>query len=153
MAPSSTQLLEASGDEHVLLGDRTEQEWATMVAAMRPERFTAGQDVIRAGDRDRTSCLVVEGRLEVIAHDGTDAALRALRAPTVVGEIAFLGDRPRSVTLRAATDGELLRLGFADFEALAEREPALALAVLLDLGRIVAARLRMATDVIAEQRG
>ncbi len=40
------------------------------------------------------------------------------------------------------SEGEMLRLSFDGFEALAARDPALGRDILLDLGRILAARLR-----------
>ena len=48
------------------------------------------------------------------------------------------------MTLRALTSGELLRLGWDAFEALAAREPWLARELLIDLGRLLSARLRTA---------
>ncbi len=63
--------------------------------------------------------------------------------------MAFLDGRPRAATIRALTDGELLRLSFESYEVLAARYAELGRAILLDLGRILAARLRQANEVIA----
>jgi CRP-like cAMP-binding protein len=60
----------------------------------------------------------------------------------LLGEIAFFDGGPRSATVRATTDGELLRLGIDDFERLSARHPELARALLLDLGRVLARRIR-----------
>ncbi len=144
-------MIEEQAHDFVFLADRSEQDWSTLIAAMEREQFTAGEEVIRAGDTDRALFLLVGGTLEVLVGGSKDDALKSIDAPTVVGEIAFLDARPRSVTLRAATDGEILRLDYAEFEALADREPELARAILFDLGRIVAARLRLATDFIVDQ--
>ena len=46
------------------------------------------------------------------------------------------------------TDGEMLRLSFDSFQTLAVREPDLAQAMLLDLGRILAIRLRQTDEFI-----
>ncbi|MCA1671302.1 MAG: cyclic nucleotide-binding domain-containing protein [Actinobacteria bacterium] len=61
---------------------------------------------------------------------------------SVFGELSFFDGRPRSALVRAVTDGQLLRLSFDAFEVLSAKEPVLARSVLLDLGRILAARLR-----------
>ena len=61
---------------------------------------------------------------------------------TTLGEGAFLDGAPRAVNVEAMSDGEVLRLSFEGFEALAARNPALARHILLDLGRILSARLR-----------
>ena len=61
---------------------------------------------------------------------------------TTLGEAAFLDGAPRAVTVEAMSEGEMLRLSFEGFEALAARNPALGRDILLDLGRILSARLR-----------
>jgi len=71
----------------------------------------------------------------------------------VVGELAFFDGQPRSATLEAITEVEAVRLDPEALDRLAVEEPELARALLLDLARILALRLRMASDVIAELRG
>ena len=61
---------------------------------------------------------------------------------TTLGEAAFLDGTPRAVTVEAMSEGEMLRLSFEGFEALAARNPSLGRDILLDLGRILSARLR-----------
>jgi CRP-like cAMP-binding protein len=67
----------------------------------------------------------------------------------VVGEVAFLDGAPRSAELVAETEGELRRLSLESFESLAARHPELGRAILFDLGRITATRLRWLTDRVA----
>ena len=96
---------------------------------------------------------MTEGTLGVRLDADTDKTFKAIDAPSVVGEVAFLDGGPRSATLFAITDGELLRLRMESFETLAAREPELGRAILFDLARIVTARLRLASDVIARTGG
>jgi CRP-like cAMP-binding protein len=51
------------------------------------------------------------------------------------------------------TDVQVVRIDADAFRRLSEAEPALAQSMLLDLARILALRLRMASDVIASLRG
>jgi CRP/FNR family cyclic AMP-dependent transcriptional regulator len=117
-----------------LLGSHSEGEWATFLAYTETRRFSRGDVVLAAGEVDRALYLLVDGRLE-----GPGAVVEPV---ATVDESAFFGDGPRTATFRALTDGELLRLGWDAFEALAAREPRLARDVLVDLGRILTARLR-----------
>ena len=78
-----------------------------------------------------------------------DRVLSVIGAPSLVGEVGFFDPGPRSGTLRARTDGELLQISFEQFESLAASSPSLARMILLDAGRIVAMRLRRATGVAA----
>jgi CRP-like cAMP-binding protein len=61
---------------------------------------------------------------------------------TTLGEGAFLDGAPRAVSVQAMSEGEMLRLSYDGFEALSARNPALGREILMDLGRILSARLR-----------
>jgi CRP/FNR family cyclic AMP-dependent transcriptional regulator len=139
-------------DDLVFLRDRSEEDWATLLAHTDTRRFRAGEEVIRAGEVDRALYIVSEGTLDVFLPQsgGGVRQFKSIEAPTVIGEIGFLDGGPRSTTLRARSDGELRRLSYESFEVLAAREPELARAILVDLARILSQRLRVATAFIAE---
>jgi CRP-like cAMP-binding protein len=120
------------------LDQRGEDDWATLLAHTDTHLFRPGEVVIAAGEHDRALYLLVDGWLK--------APSGVIHPITTVGEAAFLDGRPRAVTVRALTDGELLRLSYDGFEALAARDAALGREILLDVGRILAARLRAAGD-------
>jgi CRP-like cAMP-binding protein len=82
-----------------------------------------------------------------------EGAFKTIDAPSVLGELAFFDGRPRSATLDAVTDVEVVRLDAAAFARLSADAPELAHAMLLDLARILALRLRIASEVIAQLRG
>ena len=96
--------------------------------------FRPGDIVLKRGQHDRALYLLVDGWLRapsgVIHPITTSARPRSWTA------------RPRAVDVEAMSDGEVMRLSFEGFEALAARNPALARHILLDLGRILSARLR-----------
>jgi CRP/FNR family transcriptional regulator, cyclic AMP receptor protein len=117
-----------------LLAGKSDADWARFLDYTSTRRFRRGEVVLEEGERDRALYVLVDGRLE---GPGVDLA-----AVTTFGELGFLDGGPCAATLRAVTDGELLRLGWDAFEALFAREPLLARDVLVDLGRILAARLR-----------
>jgi CRP-like cAMP-binding protein len=73
---------------------------------------------------------------------GARGVLATLEAPASLGEAAFLDGKPRLVAVRAATHGELERLSWEAFEGLSARDPQLARDVLVDVGRVLAARVR-----------
>jgi CRP-like cAMP-binding protein len=82
--------------------------------------------VLAQGEADRALYLLVDGRLGDVA------------APAVIGKAEFFTGLPRPDRFVATTDGELLRLGFDAFEAMAAREPRVARDLLVDLGRLLA---------------
>jgi CRP/FNR family cyclic AMP-dependent transcriptional regulator len=142
---------EAARDDFVFLPDRSKEDWERLVDHSEVLLFRTGDLVIRAGEKDRALYIVVEGTLEILLHDerGAEHRYGVIDPRSVTGEMAFLDGRPRAATIRALTDGELLRISFESYEALAARYPELGRAILLDLGRILAARLRQANEVIA----
>lgn len=139
---------EGAADELVFLRDRTEEDWERLLAHTEDVRFAAGDVLIRAGDRERSLYVLASGRLELLLPGEGDVPIGTIEPRTVVGEMAFLDGRPRSATLRALTAGELYELRFDAFETLAARYPELGRAILLDLGRILAGRLRLANEAL-----
>src|SRR5262245_53635698 len=111
-----------------------EDDWATLLDHSETRLFGPGETVLAAGEHDRALYLLVDGWLK--------APSGVIHPITTLGEGAFLDGSPRAVTVIAMSDGEMLRLSFDGFEALAARNPSLGRDILLDLGRILSARLR-----------
>jgi len=138
------------GQELVFLPGRADVDWTRLLHHMETIRFRAGEVVIAAGEADRALYLISEGTVEVLVP--ARRGLRRVRTQskgTILGEVAFLDGRPRSATVQGVTDGEILRLSLEGFEALSARHPDLGRAILFDLGRILAARLRQAEALLA----
>jgi CRP-like cAMP-binding protein len=115
------------------LEGRGEDEWATLLDHSETRLFAPGELVLRAGEQDRALYLLVTGWVK--------APSGVVHPITTLGEAAFLSGAERTLTVEAMSEGEMLRLSYDGFEALAARNPALGRAILLDLGRILSARL------------
>jgi CRP-like cAMP-binding protein len=135
------------------LAELDEDGWTEVLESTDRVAFRAGDVIVRAGDMARELFLLTEGRLVGVLHDeraGVDREVRVIEAPSVVGEVAFLDGHGRLLTMRAQTDGEVRRLSWDGFKALSVRRPELTQEIALDLGRIVAGRLRGATELIRQ---
>jgi sigma-B regulation protein RsbU (phosphoserine phosphatase) len=65
-------------------------------------RFPPGGVILEDGAPGREIYLIVEGRVEIVKGQGEDETRLGQRGPgALVGEMAFLEDRPRSATVRA----------------------------------------------------
>ena len=106
---------------------------------MQTRQLRTGDVAFSEGDLDRALYLLTGGRIELRSSTGLAVAVDS---PAPLNEIAFLDGGRCTAGARAVSDAELLRLSFDAFESLAPREPMLARRILLDLGRIVATRLR-----------
>jgi CRP-like cAMP-binding protein len=130
---------------HTFLENLRPADWQRLIAGMERRRFEAGDVVMERGEVDRSLFLVASGTVEVIVGEGRrNRRVRELGPGSLLGEIAFFDGQPRSSTVRALTSCEVLRLGQDAFEALAARHPDLGRSLLLELGRVLALRLRQA---------
>ncbi len=104
---------------------------------LRPEHVPAGTVVIRQGDVADRLYFIVDGECDVsqaAAGGGPAQHLRTMGPDELFGEIGLLTGAPRSATVTASTDTDVLTLEGADFLALVGSGPGLT-SRLLDLHR------------------
>jgi CRP/FNR family cyclic AMP-dependent transcriptional regulator len=111
-------------------------EWDAVLAATETLRYRPGEAVLRAGESDRAFYLLFDGQV--------DAGGVTIAAPAVLGAAAFLDGRPRAATVRARGHAEVARMSWDACEVLAARDPRLGRAILAELGRSLADRIRTA---------
>ncbi len=138
--------------ELLFMPEATASDWATIFTYAQVREVSAGLALVQAGEDDRALYLLIDGTLAV-RMPREESAFKTIDSPSVVGELAFFDGAPRSATLDALTDVQVVRIDMNCFTELSEAEPELAQAMLLDLARILALRLRMASDVIERLRG
>jgi predicted acylesterase/phospholipase RssA/CRP-like cAMP-binding protein len=102
---------------------------ALFIERLEPElesvRLPGGATLFREGDRGDCFYIVVNGRLRVttVGLDGRDRVVNDVGRGEVVGDMAMLTGEPRSATVRAIRDTELLRCSRAGFDRLIEHQP------------------------------
>jgi hypothetical protein len=98
-------------------------------ADLHPQRYAAGQVIVRQGDEADAFYIVTDGQLDVLLDqpDNPPLAVNRLRRGEYFGEIALLRGGRRTATVRVSTDApaEALALDRATFDRLlAESETA-----------------------------
>lgn len=140
-------------DAQYFLPGALERDWADLLQATTTRRLAAGETLIEPGAGDRSLYLVIEGRLEVLLPVSRRKwrQVAAVGAGNVIGELSFFDGDTRSAMVRAVSAVAVAELSHDDFATLSRTRPDLALAVAMDLGRILAQRLRrtQATPVVA----
>lgn len=132
--------------EITFLGELSEAEWARILRLVETRQFRAGEDLIRTGEKDDSFYILTNGEVDVVIGSGsTQTTLATITEGSVFGEIAFFDREPRSATIRARSQGSAVRITRENFDNLAAWEPNIARQILLDLGRILAIRLRWTT--------
>jgi NTE family protein len=94
----------------------------------------AGEWLFRQGDEDESLYVVRSGRLEVVVEEPEPMVVRVLARGSALGELALLTGSPRSASVRARRDTELLRLHRDRFASLLQDEPSFATALTRELG-------------------
>lgn len=107
-----------------------------------------GWTLFEEGDQANALYVVTYGCLgaRVQGDDGRGRLVSTIPAGETVGEMALISGDPRSATVVALRDTELLRLAKPVFERLIERHPK----AMLQLMRLLVRRLRLSTSRIAE---
>jgi CRP-like cAMP-binding protein len=123
------------------LDDASKTEWDILLSYMQTRHLRPGETIFTEGDVDRALYVLADGRIE---QSSAQTPAVAVDVPAPLNELAFLDGGRCATSARAITDAELLRLSYDAFESLAAREPVLARRIVLDLGSIVARRLRSA---------
>lgn len=97
-----------------------------LLALFQPRRLAAGSWLFRRGDPPDALYLVRSGRLAIVAEAPQgETLLRTVHAGSVIGEMGLLRQAPRSASVRALEDTEVLCLAGTGVEHLAAEQPQL----------------------------
>ena len=90
------------------------------------EQFSAGDIVIHEGEQTNDVYLIRAGSMTVSRRiAGRDVVLSYIPAGNYVGEMALIGDAPRSATVKATVAAEAIKIDAGAFKRLLDREPEL----------------------------
>jgi glucose-6-phosphate 1-dehydrogenase len=91
---------------------------------LRPDVFAPGEVILRRGEEGKEMYFVIRGRVEVV--DGAGNVVNAIGEGGMFGEVSMLLGMPRTATVRAVTQCDLLVLDRDDFEQVLRNFPDLA---------------------------
>jgi len=129
-----------------------------ILGIVRKVTFPANTIIMREGDVGATMYIIVEGTVEVAkslvineSPEGTADKNKVFtrldgREHAVFGEIALLEELKRTASVKAVTDCVMYAMSRDDFFKVADEDYELGYRVLLNLARIVSARLRRADE-------
>ena len=145
--PGST---ESERTELPFLAGASSDDWKALLKHLSAEKFVAGQILMKAGDPADSFFILAEGTVEVETPvSQRRRALARIEAGSIFGEIGFLDGGARTATVRAATDGTMMRVTHSGYAILQSWQPQLAQRIAMDLGRICATRLRRLLRLLA----
>ena len=96
-----------------------------LAAKLEPIRFTAGDVLLREGERGDDAYLIRAGEVDVLRAGSSERVLRTLGPGSFVGEVAALTGTARTATVRARSTVESFRLAGADVQPILKKHRAL----------------------------
>jgi CRP-like cAMP-binding protein len=99
----------AMQSDHPLFRYFTSEERAKVEAVAKEVRIAEDGFLIREHERDSTLFTVEDGRLEIVIFRGNEPqTIATVGTGDVLGEVSYIDDSPRSVSVRAAEETKVL---------------------------------------------
>jgi CRP-like cAMP-binding protein len=97
-------------NDHPLFRYFTEQERARIEQSGELKRIAAGGYLIRASEVDSTLFMIEDGHLDILAfRDNKPAVVATVGPGDVLGEVSFIDDSPRTVSVKAGEEDVTVR--------------------------------------------
>ena len=110
-----------------------------LVKNMHPRQYKKGEKIFNSGDIGTSIVLIRSGGVEIKAGN---KLLAELQAGDFFGEVALIIDEPRTADALATEDSELIFFLRSDLEEWTQRSPSNGAQFLLNIAKVLAARLR-----------
>jgi small-conductance mechanosensitive channel/CRP-like cAMP-binding protein len=118
-----------------LFGLLSDEERRGLAEVSPIHAFGAGESIVRQGDEGRSAYVVCKGRVRVSLDPG-DAELATLEPGAYFGEMSLLTGEPRTATVRAVGDCEVMEVASDQFRRFVLERPS----VIERIGSVVAER-------------
>jgi CRP-like cAMP-binding protein len=144
--------LEFSLKDVVMFSQLTDEALEEVRAALQARRLETGEILFNQGDPGDELILVNQGRVAIFAPvegaPGGGQPIRFFQAGELLGEMALIDRKPRSLSARAEETSLVFTLNGDQFRDLLEANPEMALSVMGGLND----RIRYTTDFLSEVR-
>lgn len=137
----SVELIDALRSNYLMQGLDSRQI-ADVAALAQMKEFQGGDTVVRQFSDDADLMIVLSGKAKIKSFSGEEIAEAG--PGSVIGEISLVDQKPRSATVVSAGGTTVAAISNRDLWTLMNAEPDIAKVLLLNIGRILCARLRAA---------
>jgi hypothetical protein len=128
-----------------LLRGLARDEAERLLAEATTVRAEPGDRIVRQGEHGDALFVLLSGVAEVVLDEAPESPVAVLGAGDPFGEIGMLTDEPRTANVVARAPSEVLVLSADFLKRFVEKQPAVAARVLLNLARVLSARLTVTT--------
>ena len=117
----------------------SEHKCRELVNTMHPREYQTGEKVFNSGDIGTSVVLIRKGGIEIKAGE---KLLAELQAGDFFGEVALVIDEPRTADAITCEESELIFFLRSDLEEWIQRSPRDGAQFMLNIAKVLAARLR-----------
>jgi CRP-like cAMP-binding protein len=134
-----------------IFSDLTPKELPEVEKIVHQRKYKKNETIIHAGDPGLGMYIIVKGSVEIQEEDekGDKKTLAKLTDGSFFGDMALLDEDPRSASVIALVDSDIMGFFRPDFLDLIYRKPKLGIKVLLALARVIGERLRHSNELLA----
>jgi len=146
------KIITSLGEDITICRLLTDKQRIAIAPYLEVARWPAGSVLFAEGDAGDYAGLVTAGRLEVkkqTEFEGRQFIVALLSRGAFVGELTLMDRLPRSATVQALEDSELLVLHRDAVERLTVERPETAIALLKAINHILSLRLRKSVERMA----
>jgi CRP-like cAMP-binding protein len=141
---------------HLLLGRELNTQQIEQLAQASVNRTVAsGQALLNEGDRPSGLVFLLQGQVEILklGQNGQRQALARIDAPTLLGEMGIITDRPAVATVMAITHCDYQLLTKPQFQRLIASESLAAYKLVVVIAGVLAERLAQIDRKVLELSG
>lgn len=142
----SMNVQDAIRDSYLAQG-LTEEQLQTLYSIARLQTFSDGEPIVRQFDESKDLLILASGRANILTVIGEPIGV--IKPGMPVGEMSFLDDKPRSVSVVSSGISEVVILAAEPLRKILEAHQDIASRTYLNISRVLCARLRAANNNIA----
>jgi CRP-like cAMP-binding protein len=135
-----------------IFSDLTPKELAEVEKIVHQRKYKKNETIIHTGDPGLGMYIIAKGSVEILEEDekGGKRTLAKLSDGSFFGDMALLDEDPRSASVIALVDSDIMGFFRPDFLDLIYRKPKLGIKVLLALARVIGERLRHTNELLTK---
>ncbi len=110
---------------HTAFPELTEEDIYILAQAASSQSYAIGTEIVREGEAGNTLFVIAQGEVDILvrANDEQEILIDTIGPGSYFGEMAFLGETPRTATIRVKTSCQALTIDESDFMRVAQVNP------------------------------
>ena len=137
-------------DQLILFNLLSDEDVEVVLPYLEMKQCSKGSVLFNEGDSGDYIGIIVSGKLDVkkqTEFKGSQLIIASLKKGSFVGEMSLVNENePRSATVEASEDSELIILKKGSLDVLNEKHPTIGIKILKGLNQVLAVRLRKTVE-------